>query len=315
MSQADDESWSQTGNITVEDHAEDLKLISSAEEMILCEFPLKVLFSPDNRHFVIYFDDHYDDDAIERDYFFAVIVALDPQGQWREKKRIIKTCKQPFDGYYLKPNFSPDGRLLIFNSEYSLDIWELNTDDQWLPAVQEKDQYGGGTIHFSADPCEFIRQCEWARVTIWRKAASGIWGQAETFPAESVTKISPNGETIVFNDHAGHTDIYQRKPVGELCAEPAGEWVRQRIEFSVEQVGFNQEGYLLALVPETDSQSLILFGLTADGSWLERSRLQTEDRIRKFCFSPCSRTIQVTSFLVTGLVVSSWQIMPDTDSR
>ncbi|MBO9481986.1 hypothetical protein [Salinisphaera sp. G21_0] len=316
MSQADDESWSQTGNITVEDRAEDLKLTSNAEEMILCEFPLKVLFSPDNRHFVIYFDDDHDDeDAIERDYFFAIIVALDPEGQWREKKRIIKTCKHRFDWYYLKPNFSPDGQLLIFNSEYSLDIWELNTDDQWLPAVQEKDEYGGGTIHFSADPCEFIRQMGRLSVTIWRKAASGIWGKAETFPAESVTKISPNGETIVFNDPAGHTDIYQRKPVGELCAEPAGEWVRQRIEFSVTNVGFNQEGYLLAVVPKTDSDSLILFGLTANGSWLERSRLQTEKSIWEFCFSPCSRTIQVSSFQeFTGLVVSFWQIMPDTDS-
>ncbi|MGO0308369.1 PD40 domain-containing protein [Endozoicomonas acroporae] len=315
MGQADDESWSQTGNITVEDRAEDLKLTSNAEKMILYEFHLKVLFSPDNRHFAIYFDDdYYDEDVIERDYFFVVIVALDPQGQWREKKRIIKTCKQPTNWYHLKPNFSPDGRLLIITSD-DMDIWELNTDDQWLPAVQEKDQYGGGTIHFSADPCEFITQMEWWSVTIWRKAASGIWGQAQTFPAECVTKVSPNGETIVFNDPAGHTDIYQRKPAGELCAEPAGEWVRQRIEFSVEQVGFNQEGYLLAVVPKTDSQSLILFGLTAEGSWLERSRLQTEDRIRKFCFSPSSGTIQIDSFQVTGLVVSFWQIMPDTVSR
>ncbi|WP_257265857.1 hypothetical protein, partial [Endozoicomonas sp. ONNA2] len=132
--------------------------------------------------------------------------------------------------------------------------------------------------------------------------------------------ISPNGETIVCNDPAGHMNIYQRKPVGELCAEPAGEWVRQRIEFSVNQADFNQEGYLLAVVPATDSHSLILFGLTADGSWQERSRLQTENRIGKFCFSPCSRTIQVTSLLPRNgdvsvpLVVSFWQVMPETAS-
>ncbi|WP_257264842.1 hypothetical protein, partial [Endozoicomonas sp. ONNA2] len=212
MSQADDESWSQTGNITVEDRAEDLKLTPNPEKMSEYEFHLKVLFSPDNRHFAIYFDDddyyYYDlnsgddEDAIERDYFFVVIVALDPQGQWREEKRIIKTCKQPRGWCHLKPNFSPDGRLLIITTEDSLDIWELNTDDQWLPAVQEKHECGGGKIHFSAEPCEFIRKMWWG-LTIWRKPTSGIWGRAKSFPAGSLTRISPNGETIVCNDPAG----------------------------------------------------------------------------------------------------------------
>ncbi|MGO0308368.1 hypothetical protein ACTL6P_17540 [Endozoicomonas acroporae] len=312
MGQADDESWSRTADIIVEDRADDLELTPNDNKMSEYELNLEVVFSPDNRHFATWLSDDFDADAVRRDYFFVAIFALGPEGHWCEKKRIIKTCNPPSYYYHLKPNFSPDGRFLIITTQVSLDIWELNTDDQWLPAVQEKYQCGGGTIHFSADPCEFIRK-RWRCVTIWRKAASGMWGRAQTFPAESLTKVSPNGETIVCNDPAGHTDIYQRKPVGELCAKPAGEWVRQRIEFSVEQVGFNQEGYLLAVVPETDSHSLILFGLTADGSWLERDCLQTETRIAKFCFSPCSRTLLVTSLLPDGdilvpKVVSFWQI-------
>ncbi|WP_422450260.1 hypothetical protein [Endozoicomonas sp. ALB091] len=312
MGQADDESWSRTADIIVEDRADDLELTPNDDKMSEYELNLEVVFSPDNRHFATWISNDFDADAVRRDYFFVAIFALGPEGQWCEKKRMIKTCNPPRYYYHLKPNFSPDGRFLIITTQVSLDIWELNTDDQWLPAVQEKYQCGRGTIHFSADPCEFIRK-RLRCVTIWRKAASGMWGRAQTFPAKSLTKVSPNGETIVCNDPAGHTDIYQRKPVGELCAKPAGEWVRQRIEFSVEQVGFNQEGYLLAVVPETDSHSLILFGLTADGSWLERSRLQTENSIWKFCFSPCSRTLLVTSLLPAGdlLVpkfVSFWQI-------
>ncbi|MGI2026249.1 hypothetical protein [Endozoicomonas acroporae] len=312
MGQADDESWSRTADIIVEDRADDLELTPNDDKMSDYELNLEVVFSPDNRHFATWLNDDFDADAVRRDYFFVAIFALGPEGQWCEKKRMIKTCNPPSYYYHLKPNFSPDGRFLIITTQVGLDIWELNTDDQWLPAVQEKYQCGGGTIHFSAAPCEFIRK-RWRCVTIWRKAASGMWGRAQTFPAESLTKVSPNGETIVCNDPAGHTDIYQRKPVGELCAKPAGEWVRQRIEFSVEQVGFNQEGYLLAVVPETDSHSLILFGLTADGSWLERDCLQTETRIAKFCFSPCSRTLLVTSLLPDGdilvpKVVSFWQI-------
>ncbi|WP_422461636.1 hypothetical protein [Endozoicomonas sp. ALB115] len=313
MSQADDESWSQTGDITVSDRYEDLKLTPNGEKMSEYQFSLEVVFSPDNRHFAIWFDDDYVEDAIERDYFFVVILAPDPLGQWREKQRIIKTCESPRNCYHLKPHFSPDGRLLIITSQDSLDIWELNTDDQWLPAVQEESQCGCGEIHFSVDPCEFIRK-EWKSVTIWRKAASGMWGQTETFTAKSLTKISPNGETIVCNDLAGHTDIYQRKPVGDT----AGEWVRQRFEFSVTKARFNQEGYLLALVPEVDSHSLILFGLTAEGSWLQMASLQTENWIMKFYFSPCSRTIQVSSWhpdngdVEVQEVVSFWQICQES---
>lgn len=320
MGKADDESWSQTGDIIVKDPDDDLKLTPNGDKVSEYEFDLEVVFSPDNRHFATWFDnageDCYDG-AIQRDYFFVVIFALGPEGQWREKQRIIKTCKWPSHFYDIKPDFSPDGRRLIITTEDSLDIWELNTDDQWLPSVQEKPPCGGGKIHFSVDPCEFIRK-RWLCVTIWRKAASGMWGRTQTFPAESLTIISPSGETIVCNDPAGHTDIYQRKPVGKPFGEPTVEWVRQRIEFSIKKADFNQEGCLLAMVPETDTHSLILFGLTADGSWLERSRLQTENRIWKFCFSPCSRTIQVTSLLpdngdvLVPEVVSFWQIMPET---
>ncbi|WP_257264841.1 hypothetical protein [Endozoicomonas sp. ONNA2] len=316
MSQAEDESWSQTGDIFVKDPEDDRKLTPNGDKVGDYEFDLEVLFSPDNRHFATWFDDAGEDSdygTIERDNFFVAIFAPGSQGQWREKKRIIKICNPPNQYYHLKPNFSPDGRLLIITSPDDLDIWVLNTDDQWLPADQEEPQCSGGDIYFSSDPCEFITR-RWLSVTIWRRGASGIWGPAQTFPAESLTKISPTGETIVCNDPAGHTYIYQRKPVGELCAEAAGEWVRQCIEFSVVKANFNQEGYLLAVVPKTDSHSLILFGLKADGSWLESECLQTEISISKFSFSPCSRTIQVISWhpaqddVKAQRIVSFWQI-------
>ena len=319
MGKADDESWSQTGNIIVKDPDDDLKLTPSGDKVSEYEFDLQVLFSPDNRHFATWFEDAGEDcyDAdIRRDYFFVVIFAPGPEGQWREKQRIIKTCDCPSRYYDIKPDFSPDGRCLIITTEDGLDIWELNTDDQWLPSVQEPPPCGGGMIHFSVDPYEFIRN-RWGCVTIWHKAESGMWGRTQTFPAESLTKISPSGETIVCNDPAGHTDIYQRKSVGELCGESAVEWVRQRIEFSIKKADFNQEGYLLAVVPETNTHSLILFGLMADGSWQEKTRLQTENRIVKFCFSPCSRSLQVTGLLpdngevLVPEVVSFWQIMPE----
>ncbi|WP_422490131.1 hypothetical protein [Endozoicomonas sp. ALE010] len=319
MSKADDESWSQTGDITVKDPDDDLKLTSSGDKVSEYDFDLQVLFSPDNRHFATWFEDAGDDcynASIRRDYFFVVIFAPDPEGQWREKQRIIKTCDCPSRYYDIQPDFSPDGRCLIITTEDDLDIWELNADDQWLPAVQEPPPCRGGMIHFSEKPYEFIRKRWWC-LTIWRKAESGMWCRTQTFPAESLTKISPSGETIVCNDPAGHTDIYQRKSVGG----PAGEWVSQRIDFSIKEADFNQEGYLLAVVPETNTHSLILFALTADGSWQERARLQTENSIAKFCFSPCSRSLKVTVLppengeAFVPEVVSFWQIMPDTGSR
>ncbi|WBA81632.1 hypothetical protein [Endozoicomonas sp. GU-1] len=133
-----------------------------------------------------------------------------------------------------------------------------------------------------------------------------MWGRTQTFPAESLTKISPSGETIVCNDPAGHTDIYQRKSVGG----PAGEWVRQRIEFSIKEADFNQEGYLLAVVPETNTRGLILFALTADGNWQERARLQTENSIAKFCFSPCSRSLKVTGLPLTMVKFQCQRLFP-----
>ncbi len=322
MSKADDGSWSNTGHITVKDPADDLKEMPSGEKVSDFEFDLHVAFSPDNRHFATWFEDagndsHHGD--IERDYFFVVIFASDPQGQWREKQRILEYCDQPTRYFQLKPEFSPDGRLLIITTEESIDIWEL-TDDQWQQSKREEPEDGGGEIQFSVDPCEFIRRSG-GEVTIWRKAASGTWGKTQTFSAESLLVTSPSGETIVCNDPAGHTDLYQRQPFAESFDQPFGEpaavqWVNQRIGFSIVKADFNQEGCLLAVVPKTDTRSLILFGLTADGNWLERARLQTEGRIKKFCFSPCSRSIQVTSLRPDSCArrrefYSLWQIMPD----
>ncbi|WP_257291288.1 F-box protein [Endozoicomonas sp. ONNA1] len=322
MSRAKDDSWSQTGDIVVTNPADDLKETPSGETVSDFDY-LRVVFSPDNRHFATWFeeaghDSHHND--IQRRYFFVVIFARDPQGQWREKERIVESCNRATRYFTLKPEFSLDGRLLIITTRESIDIWEL-TDDQWHKSAQKKPRSGGGEIQFSVDPCEFIRSCNQS-VTIWRKAASGIWGETQTFPAESLVESSPNGETIVCNDRAGHTDIYQRKPFAETLGQPfvepaAVEWVNQRIGFSIIGAGFNQEGCLLAVIPKTGTHSLILFGLTAEGSWLERARLQTEGRIFKFCFSPCSRTLQVRSLCPpTGSTrgrefFSLWQIMPD----
>ncbi|WP_422412526.1 MULTISPECIES: F-box protein [unclassified Endozoicomonas] len=322
MSKADDGSWSETGNITIKDPADDLKETPSGEKVSNFGCDLRVVFSPDNRHFAAWFEDAGNDSRhgdIERDYFFVVIFAFDPQGQWREKQRIIEYCDQPTRYFQLKPEFSADGRLLIITTEESIDIWEL-IHEQWRRSKREKPEDGGGEIQFSVDPCEFIRRSG-REVTIWRKAASGIWGVTQTFPAESLVVTGPSGETIVCNDPAGHTDLYQRQPFAESFCQPFGEpaavqWVNQRIGFSIVKADFNQEGCLLAVVPKTDTRSLILFGLTADGNWLERARLQTEGRIYKFCFSPCSRSIQVTSLRPDSCArrrefYSLWQIMPD----
>ncbi|WP_422411020.1 MULTISPECIES: hypothetical protein [unclassified Endozoicomonas] len=328
MSRAEDKSWSQTGDIVVTDPADDLKKTPSGETVSDFDFDLDVKFSPDNRHFVTWFEDAGDDSnlgAIERDYFFVVIFACDPQGQWHEKKRIIEYCDWPMRYFFIKPEFSQDGRLLIITSEKSFNIWELDTDDKWQLSYREESQGGGGDFYFSVDPCEFIRRSG-RSVTIWRKAASGIWGETQTFPAEALVVASPSGETIVCNDPSGHTDLYQRKPFAESFGQPFSEpadveWVNQRIGFSIVKADFNQEGCLLALVPSTCTQSLILFGLTADGSWVERTRLQTEGRIEKFCFSPCSRTLQVTSLRPTHdhvreqEVFSLWKIMHSRHSR
>ncbi|WP_422135374.1 MULTISPECIES: hypothetical protein [unclassified Endozoicomonas] len=323
MSRAEDGSWSQTGDIFVTDPADNLKQTPSGEKLSNFEIDFDVVFSPDNRHFVVWFEDADEDSGefdIERDYFFVVIFACDPQGQWREKQRIIEFCHHPTRYFDLKPEFSPDGRLLIITTENSIDIWEL-TDDKWQRSEREKPRCGGGKIYFSVDPCEFIRKSRHG-VAIWRKAASGIWGKTQTFPAESLVIASPSGETIVCNDPAGHTDLYQRQPFAESFGQPfvepaAVEWVNQRIGFSIMKAGFNQEGCLLAVVPKTAEHSLILFGLTADGSWLERARLPTEGRIKKFCFSPCSRNLQVTSLRPASggvraqEVFSLWQIRPN----
>ncbi|WP_257280831.1 F-box protein [Endozoicomonas sp. ISHI1] len=327
MSRADDGSWSQTGDIVVTDPPDDLKETPSGEKVSNFEFDLDVVFSPDNRHFATWFeevgnDSHHND--IQQRYLFVVIFARDPQGQWREKKRIIECCNRPTRYFALKPQFNLDGRLLIITTPESIDIWEL-TDDQWHKAAQKEPWSGGGDIQFSLDPCEFIRSCNQS-VTIWRKAASGMWGETQTFPAESLVVKSPSGETIVCNDPAGHTDLYQRKPFAEPFGQPFGEtaaveWVNQRIEFSIIGADFNGEGCLLAVVPKTATHSLILFGLTADGSWLERARLQTEGRIYKFRFSPCSRNLQVHSLSpASGYArgrefFSLWQIMPDKVTR
>ncbi|WP_252180311.1 F-box protein [Endozoicomonas sp. 4G] len=348
MSQADNGSWSETGDINVKELVDEHKLKPSSEEVSdsdseevsdsdsekegNSEFDLKVKFSPDNRHFAIWFEDAGENDAnvaIQRNYFFVVIYAYDPKGQWYEQKRILEFCDQPTRYFDLKPRFSPDGRLLTISTEKSFSIWELNTNDEWQLSDRQE-SYGTGSIYFSVDPCEFIRRSG-SSLTIWRKATSGtsgtsgMWGQTQTFPAESLVKVSPSGETIVCDDPAGHTDIYQRKPfaesVGKPFTEPDVQWLHQRLEFSIKTAQFNKEGCLLAVIPESSHNSLILLGLTADGSWQERARLQTEGSIESYCFSPCSRTLQVTSLRTDSNdidlreVFSLWQIVPSTLTR
>ncbi|MGO0307176.1 hypothetical protein ACTL6P_11290 [Endozoicomonas acroporae] len=307
MGKSDDGAWSETGKIIVTDTDIDMNFITGAGSESEDEFELEVLFSPDNQHFVTWFDNAGVD--VHRDNFFVVIAALDPHGKWREKQRIVKTCEPPATYYPLEPAFGPDGRLLIITTDDGVEIWELNSEGQWLPAAQEQPCCGKGSVHFSVQPDEFI-SINWHRISVWRKAASGTWGKSQTFSAGSLTRVSPDGGTIVCNESSGHTDIHQR--------QPSGEWISQRIEFSIRDGCFNNESCLLAVVPplETETDHLILLGVNADGIWQEKDRLQSENRIHAFCFSPCSRSIQIESDRGgNGVRIPSffsfWRIVPD----
>ncbi|MBO9481721.1 hypothetical protein [Salinisphaera sp. G21_0] len=307
MGKSADGVWSETGKIIVSDTDIHMNFITGAGTESGDKFELEVLFSPDNKHFVTWFDNAGVD--THRDNFFVVIAALGPNGKWSEKQRIVKTCEPPATYYPLEPAFGPDGRLLIITTDDGVEIWELNSEDQWLPAAQEQPHCGKGTVYFSEHPDEFII-INGRRISVWRKAASGIWGKSQTFSAGSLTRVSPDGDTIVCNEPSGHTDIHQRRP--------SGEWISQRIEFSIRDGCFNNESCLLAVVPplETETDHLILLGVNADGIWQEKARLPSENRIHAFCFSQCSRRIQIESDRGgDGVRIQSffsfWRIVPD----
>ncbi|WP_257295490.1 WD40 repeat domain-containing protein [Endozoicomonas sp. YOMI1] len=309
MGKADDGSWSETGKINVLDSDIEMKLRAGGDIECEDEFAIQLAFSPDNRHFATWFD--YSEDgfnsAVARDNYFVIIAALGQDGKWYEKQRIIKTCEPPTGYYTLEPAFGPDGRRLIITSDDGVDIWELNSEDQWLPAAQEQHCCSAGSVHFSVNPDEFV-SITGGRIAVWHRAASGIWAETQIFAAESLTRVSPDGGTIVCNEPSGHTDIHQR--------QPSGEWVSQRIEFSIKDGCFNQESCLLAVVPSPETDRLILLGMNADGIWQEKARLQSENPIHSFCFSQCSRSIHVESDLGgNGVRIQSffsfWRIVPD----
>ncbi|USE37746.1 hypothetical protein [Endozoicomonas sp. SCSIO W0465] len=289
-------------------------------------------FSPDSQYFIACFHDAGDDDSDWPIYvkdFFIIVFSLDDNGQWTETIKITKHQRQPTNTVLLEATFSPDSRYLVVHGESGLDIWHLTNDNRHVTELKDHEGFHKEIINPFPESTVTFNPCSSAFVLlqegyamVWHLNDSGMWDcqYSFTYPygriglrnednstVHPIQKVSPDGKSIVCTDDRGRLDIRVQKQYGE--------WTRQTPGFQFCDLVFNQGGYLLAGLPVDDRSCLIVLGITPDGIWQEKGRLQAEGNIIRFNFSPSGHSIMVRSRDGGRKILSFWQIERQSDRQ
>lgn len=277
-------------------------------------------FSPDSRHFAAWSDDLgiYDETipGAEKE-FYVKVAGLDHNQRWSHKVTITKTHSDPHHCFLLSVDFSPDGRLLVVATINGFDIWSLD-DDSCSPVMEDQAYIDGAgqvlrdlpDIKFSMNSrllCFMMAASSLSvddnelRASIWHRGESGQWEWAHALNSSTLLKASPRGNALVCGGKSESTEIYRYTG--------SGQWSMQRVNLSILEAHFNRQGCLLAA--RTDDGSLLLLGLSSDGTWQEKNRWRPEGQIRDFEFSSCSRSLQTRVYHNGKEVLTFWQITPD----
>ncbi|USE37754.1 F-box protein [Endozoicomonas sp. SCSIO W0465] len=320
-----DGSWIATGILKYAFYAATLTEARMDEEIVGFN---TTAFSPDSRHFVACFDDAQEDYAdmpIYVEDFFVVVFSLGDDGQWSEAITMTKHQLHSTQEMLLNATFSPDSRYLVIYGEHGLDVCHLTDDNRWETELQyyqlpptgfESCLEPESMVRFNTCSSTFVLFLE-GDAMVWQLNDSGVWECQHrfTYPTSSIKyrfygppnaytiqQLSPDGNTIVFTDSRWRLNMWVQKQHGE--------WTRQTpapgLQFC--DLVFNQGGYLLAGLPVDDRSCLIVLGITPDGIWQEKGRLQAEGNIIHFDFSPCSHSIAVSYRVRNQNILSFWQI-------
>lgn len=295
---------------------------AESEDDRLFDMEFDMTFSPDSRHFALWSDDFVgtsdESTADAEKEFYVKVAGLDPNRQWSHRLTITKQHHDSSNCFLLSAGFSPDGRLLVVTTITGFDIWGLGDDNRWAPVLQDR-HYNEETrqallklpdIQFSMDSRRlYFMMAESSlnvddhklRASIWQHRDSGQWECAQTLSSRSLLKCSPLGNALICTGESECTDIYQYTHTGQ--------WLCQQINQPLKEVCFNRQGCLLA--SRTAGDTLLLLGLTSDGTWQEKKQWRPDGQIRDFEFSPCSRSLKTRVFSNNKEVIMFWRIVPD----
>ncbi|USE37753.1 F-box protein [Endozoicomonas sp. SCSIO W0465] len=319
-----DGGWITTGILEFEFYATTLTEAGMDEDIVGFS---SIAFSPDSRHFVACFDDAQEDGAdvpIHVEDFFVVVFSLGDDGQWSEAITMTKHQLRPTQATLLNATFSPNSRYLVIYGKHGLEVCHLTDDNRWVAELKyyklpPTGYHSSGpepesTVRFNTCSSLFALFQE-GYAMVWQLNDSGVWECQHRFTYPTVIhrlsgptidyttqQLSPDGKTIVFIDNRWRLKMWVQKQHGK--------WTRQNpapgLQFC--NLVFNQGGYLLAGLPVYDKSCLIVLGITPDGIWQERGRLQTEGNIIHFDFSPCGHSIAVSYRVRNQNILSFWQI-------
>lgn len=274
-------------------------------------------FSPDSRHFSACFNDTLEEcfySPVEAVEFYVTIASLDDNGRWSETTRIIKQATSLFTS--LDATFSPDSRYLVVCGESNFDIWRLMDDKCWTPVIKDHSYFQTedhclpeSTVQFNTGSSVFMLLREGAAM-VWQLNGAGIWDCQLQFTYTKKTQdltLSPDGNSIICADGSGRLGFWGKNQNGE--------WTRQTPDLDLRMRGpeFNADGSLLAGRDVDNLRCLIVLGVTQNGTWQEKSRLQLEGCIRNFNFSPCGRFIQIDSLDRKGKILTFLEIVHEPD--
>ena len=313
--------WSCSSKIAFESGSNTLASPAESEDDRLFDMEFDMTFSPDSRHFALWSDDFVISDESIPDAekeFYVKVAGLDPNRQWSHRLTITKKHHDPSHCFLLSAGFSPDGRLLVVTTITGFDIWGLGEDDRWAPVIQDQ-AYNEETreallklpdIQFSMDSRRLYFMMavssldvddDKLRASIWQHRDSGQWECTQTLSSRSLLKCSPLGNALICTGESECTDIYQYTHTGQ--------WLWQQINQPLKEVCFNRQGCLFASRIAEDT--LLLLGLSCDGSWQEKKRWRTDGQIKDFEFSPCSRSLKTRVYRNNKEVITFWRIVPD----
>lgn len=274
--------------------------------------PEHTAFSPDNRHFVTFFIDGGTDSkdaAINPDEFYVMVGGLNRRGQWSKKMRINKIPRWPTQYYIFLTEFSPDGKHLVVGTETDFEVWTLN-DDNWVlsrPGAAVFDQNRGYWTLKNNSVVEFISNDEFMlfstrEASLWMLNSSGSWSCSLVFPYVKSTRplVSPDGNTIFTQNRSASAELWLRRDG----------WEKLSINYTVEQVIFNDDSSLLAMKCDN---LLIIFRKSTRGYWKEKCQLKLDGDFKSCSFSKCGRTITIHYKCDTRLFMTHLRITENND--
>lgn len=313
--------WSCSSKMAFESGNNTLASQAESEDDRLFDMEFDMTFSPDSRHFALWSDDFVLSDestpGAEKE-FYVKVAGLDQNRQWSHRLTITKKHHDSSHCFLLSAGFSPDGLLLVVTTITGFDIWGLDEDNRWAPVLQDRNYNEEARqpllklpdIQFSMDSRRlYFMMAESSldvddhnlRASIWQHRDSGQWECAQTLSSRSLLKCSPLGNALICTGESECSDIYQYTHTGQ--------WLWQRMNQPLKEVRFNHQGCLLAARIAGDT--LLLLGLTSDGTWQEKKRWRPDGQIRDFEFSPCSRSLQTRVYRNNKEVITFWRIVPD----